>query len=97
MNGSTPVSEALCAARRYTDEERFKRDKERIEKTEELLEKVSECQIQNSEILKNHDEKLADHEKRLDEIEHQPKAWMDKIISGIIAAAVAFLMGTVLK
>ena len=94
---TTPVSESLCAARRQVEAERFARDKERLEKTEELLEKVSECQIQNSEILKNHDEKLADHEKRLDEIEHQPKVWWDKIISGVIAAIVAFVMGVVLK
>lgn len=93
----TYVPESLCAARRQVDDERFARDKERIEKTEELLVKLSECQIQNSEILKNHHEKIADHEKRLDEIEHQPKAWLDKIISGIIAAVVAFVMGVVLK
>lgn len=93
----TYVPENLCAARRKMDDERFSRDKERIEKTEKLLDKLTECQIQNSEILKNHHEKIADHEKRLDEIEHQPKAWLDKIISGIIAAVVAFVMGVVLK
>lgn len=93
----TPVTESLCAARRQVDDERFNRDKERIEKTEKLLDKLTECQIQNSEILKNHHDQLADHEKRLDEIEHQPKVWWDKVISGIIAAAVAFLTGVLLK
>lgn len=93
----TPVTEKLCAARRQVDDERFNRDKERLEKTEELLNKVSECQIQLTEIMKSHDDKIADHEKRLDEIEHQPKVWWDKIISGLIAAVVAFVMGVVLK
>ena len=94
---NTPVSEAVCQARQQVNAERSAREKERLEKTEELLGKVSECQIQLTEMMKNHDEKLADHEKRLDEIEHQPKVWWDKIISGIIAAAVAFLMGVMLK
>ena len=78
-------------------DERFARDKERIDKIDELLKKLSDCQIQLTEIEKTNQEKLADHEKRLDEIEHRPLGWVDKAISGIIAAAVAFLMGVVLK
>ena len=91
------VPEALCQERIKRQEERFARDKERMEKTEELLNKVSECQIQLTEISKAHDDKIADHEKRLDEIEHQPKDRMDKIINGFISAIVAFIMGVILN
>ena len=94
---TTPVTEEVCKAMRQVDDERFARDKERLEKTEELISKMSEVQIQTTEILKNYESKLADHEKRLDEIEHQPKAWLDKIISGGIAAIVAFVMGVILQ
>ena len=97
MSNNNPVTEDVCAARRVLNDERFGRDKERLEKTEELLNKVSECQIQLTEISKTHAGKIADHEKRLDDIEHQPKAWMDKIISGIIAAAISFAMGYLLN
>ena len=78
-------------------DERFARDKERIDKIDELLRKLSDCQIQLTEIEKNNQDKLADHEKRLDEIEHRPRDWVDKAVSGMIAAAVAFLMGVILK
>lgn len=94
---NTPVNEALCAERRRIEEERFRRDKDRLDSLEPLMRKLSECTVQNAQIIKAHESKLDDHEKRLDEIEHQPKAWMDKIISGIIAAAVAALMGMLIK
>lgn len=97
MNDNPFVTEPLCQERRKIEEERLARDKERLDRYEELLSKVSSCQIQLTEISKNHESKLTDHEKRIDEIEHQPKAWMDKIISGIIAAVVAALMGVVFK
>lgn len=90
---NTPVNEAVCAARRKIDDERFSRDKDRLDNIEPLMRKLSECTVQNAQIIKAHESKLSDHEKRLDEIEHQPKAWMDKIWSGIIAAAVAAMMG----
>lgn len=93
----TPVTEALCFERRQIEEERLSRDKERLDKSEELLHKVSECQIELTAMTKKHEEKLIDHEKRIDEIEQRPADWMDKIISGVIAAVVAFLMGVVLK
>lgn len=94
---NTPVPESVCQARQQVHAERLARDKERLERNDELLAKVSECQIQLTEMVKHHDEKLNDHEKRLDEIEHQPKVWWDKIISGVIAAVVAFVMGMILK
>ena len=87
----------VCDIYQKMNDERFARDKERLDKIEELTTKISECNIQLSEVVKAYNEKLIDHEKRLDEIEHQPKAWMDKIFSGVIAAIVSFVMGVVLK
>lgn len=87
----------VCDVYQKMNDERFARDKERLDKIEELTAKISECNIQLSEVVKAYNEKLIDHEKRLDEIEHQPKAWMDKIFSGVIAAIVSFVMGVVLK
>lgn len=83
--------------RKLLCDERFARDKERIEKSEKLLEKLVECNIQLTDMAKNHEKTLGDHEKRLDEIEHRPRDWVDKAISGIIAAVVSFLMGVVFK
>lgn len=86
----------VCEVYQRMNDERFARDKERIKRLEDLTEKVSECNIQLSEITKSHNEKIAEHDKRLDEIEHRPGALWDKVISGVIAAAVAFLMGVIL-
>ena len=47
--------------------------------------------------LGEHDGKLADHEKRIEGVEHRPITWFDKVVSGIIAAVVAAMMGLFLK
>ncbi len=86
-----------CELMQKLYDERFTRDKERIEHIEDLTTKVSECNIKLSEMVKAHNDKLADHDKRLDDIENRPTALWDKVISGVIAAVVAFLMGVVLK
>lgn len=91
------MNDSVCEARGQLYDERFDRDKKRIEKLEDLTAKVSECNIKLSTIVNNHNDKLNDHEKRLDDIENRPANLWDKVVSGIIAAAVAFLMGVVLK
>lgn len=91
------MNDIACEERGKRYDERFDRDLRRIEKVEDLTAKISECNVKLSEIIKNHNEKLGDHEKRLDAIESRPTQWWDKIISGVIAAAVAFLMGVMLN
>lgn len=91
------VSEAVCQARQQLQAERMNRDKERLDKTEELLAEVSRCAIKLTDITDAHEKKLAEHEKRLGEIEQRPRTWIDKVIAGVIAAAVTFIMGLILK
>ena len=92
-----PVSEQLCRERRIVEEERFRRDKERLDKMDKLTEKLSQCTVQNAQIIKHHEEKLIDHERRIDNIEHRPGSWWDKVITGLIAAAVAALWSLLAK
>ena len=77
-------------------DERFERDKERLNKLEKLTEEVSKCSIRLSEMVENDRKDIEDHERRIDAIEHKPSDMWDKIISGIIAAVVAFLVGGIL-
>lgn len=91
------MNEAVCDERGKRYDERFDRDLRRIEKVEELTAEMGKCNVKLSTIIQNHDERLGDHEKRLDAIEERPTQWWDKIISGVIAAAVAFLMSAMLK
>ena len=44
----------------------------------------------------DHD-KIEEHDKRLHAIEERPRDRVDKALSGVIAAIVAFLMGVLLK
>ena len=91
------MSENFCDEREKLCAERFGRDKERLGKLEDLTAKTSECVIKLSEIARQSDGRLTDHEKRLDELEHRPAGLWDKVTSGMVAAAVAFLMSAVLK
>jgi hypothetical protein len=91
------MNDAACEERGKRYDERFDRDLRRIEKLEDLTAKISECNVKLSEIIKTNNEKLGDHEKRLDAIESRPTQWWDKVISGIIAAAVTVLMGVIMK
>lgn len=52
----TPVTEALCAARRQTDDERFARDKSRLGKAEARLDDVEKLMHQLSECNTNADD-----------------------------------------
>ena len=91
------VTKEMCEAHRELNTERLARDKERLDKLEALTTKVSECSIRLSEMVEADHEKIADHDQRLTEIENRPRDWIDKVISGAIAAVVAFLMGVILK
>lgn len=90
------MNEAVCAEHEKLCDERFARDKERIEKLEDLTGKIGECNIRLTGIAEQHDAKLKDHESRLDELERRPGNLWDKVISGIIAAVVAYVMAIVL-
>lgn len=90
------ISEQVCEVMQKLNDERFARDKERLDKLEELTTKVSECNLQMSEMVKAHNDKLDAYDKRLQQIEDRPRDWIDKIISGAIAAIVAFVMGVIL-
>ena len=91
------MNENFCDEREKLCAERFGRDKERLGKLEDLTAKTSECVIKLSEIARQNGGRLTDHEKRLDELERRPSGLWDKAVSGIIAAAAAFLMAAILK
>lgn len=91
------MNDQYCAEHEKLCDERFARDKERIDKLENLTGKIGECNIKLSALVEHHDDKLKDHEGRLDDLESRPGNLWDKVISGIIAAVVAFVMGALLK
>lgn len=91
------MNENVCAEHEKLCDERFARDKHDIDELKQLTRKVSECSIKLSGIAEQHNEKLKDHESRLDELERRPGNLWDKVIAGIIAAVVAYVMGVVLK
>jgi septation ring formation regulator EzrA len=100
----TPVTEAMCAARRQLDDERFARDKSRLgkaearlNKLEDLMHEISECNVKLTALIEKNAETVDDHEERLTEIEKKPGTYWDKVIAGIIGAAVAALMALVLS
>lgn len=99
----TPVTEAMCAARRQLDDERFARDKSRLgkaearlDKLEDLAHEISECNVKLTALIEKNAETVADHEDRITEIEKKPGTYWDKVIAGIIGAAVAALMALVI-
>lgn len=98
------VTEQLCAARRNMDDERFGRDKSRLDKAEtrldnmeNLLREVSECNAKLTIMVENLQKSDDDHESRITDIEKKPGSYWDKIVAGIIGAAVAALMAIVFK
>lgn len=98
------VTEQLCAARRSADDERFGRDKSRLDKAEErlddmekLLHQVSECNAKLTIMVENLKKSDEDHEERISDIEKKPGSYWEKIVAGVIGAAVAALMAIVLK
>lgn len=98
------VTEQLCAARRNTDDERFGRDKSRLDKEEKriddmekLLHEVSECNAKLTIMVENLNKSSDDHEDRITDLEKKPGVYWDKIVAGIIGAAVAALMAVVLR
>lgn len=91
------MDKTVCAEHEKLCDERFARDKHDIDELKQLTRKVSECSIKLSGIAEQHNEKLKDHETRLDELERRPGNLWDKVVAGIIAAAVAYLMGVVMK
>lgn len=98
------VTEQLCAARRNTDDERFGRDKTRLDKAEKrlddmekLMHEMSECNAKLTIMVENLKKSDEDHEDRITEIEKKPGSYWEKIVAGIIGAAVAALMAIVLK
>lgn len=96
----TPVTEALCTARRQTDDERFARDKSRLGKAEarlddmeRLMHQLSECNTKLTAIIEAQTKDFEDHEARLTEIEKKPGSYWDKVVAALIGAAVAALVG----
>ena len=96
----TPVTEALCAARRQTDDERFARDKSRLGKAEarlddmeKLMHQLSECNTKLTAIIEAQTKDIEDHEARLTEIEKKPGTYWDKVVAALIGAAVTALVG----
>lgn len=104
MNNDCYVTEQLCAARRHTDEERFGRDNTRLDKAEsrlddmeKLLHQVSECNAKLTVMVESLKQVDEDHEDRISDLEKKPGAYWEKIVAGVIGAAVAAFMALVLK
>ena len=102
MSENCFVTEQLCEARRNTDDERFARDKSRLGKAEERLtdiEKVmretSECNVKLTVMVEGLNKSNDNHERRITDIEKKPGTYWDKIVAGIIGAAVSALMALI--
>lgn len=100
----TPVTEAMCEARRRLHDERFDRDfsrldkaEGRLEKLEDLMHEVSKCSEKLTTLVEANTKTERNHEERITEIEKKPGTYWDKVIAGIIGAAVAALMALVLS
>ena len=78
-------------------EARSKSNSHRLDKLEDLMRVNSECNVKLTALIEKNAEKVDDHEDRITEIEKKPGTYWDKVISGIIGAAVAALMALVLS
>lgn len=100
----TPVTEAMCIARRQLDDERFARDKERLgsaetrlDNLEKVMREMSECNAKLTVLIENQSKTVDDHENRITDIEKRPGTYWDKVLAGIIGAAVAALMALIIN
>lgn len=90
------VSKAVCNANNKLLDERFARDKADILKHEEAIVKLTQLTTEIGQLVKQHDETIQKHETRLNTLEHKPSLWLDRILYGIIAAAIAALVAALL-
>jgi len=86
------VTKEVYEADRKTLDERFSRDNARLKELEDMQKEFLRLSGQLTEILKNQTDQLKNHECRIGEIEKRPAAWLDRIIGGIVAAAVATIV-----
>ena len=94
---NNPVTTAYCQEHGKVVDERFKRDKEDLQRHEDTLKKLSELTAEISALVRQNNEDIDDHENRISTLEKKPSLWLDRIISGIIAAVGAALVAAVLK
>lgn len=87
----------LCDERSEHFKEQLALGKERMDKHSETLDRLDKLITEMATISKNHDETLRLHEKRLQGLEKRPGTLWDKVISGIISAAVAAFMALIVN
>ena len=83
------ISQHEFVGRKELCDERFARDKKRISDAEDGLDRLTTLVTELAGIVKANTESNADHEKRIRAIESRGGQWLDKIIAGVIGAAVA--------
>lgn len=78
-------------------EERFAQVKDRLNKQEEKLDDIQRLTIEMSELNKSLIASMKEQGKRIAALEEKPTKRWDLVISAIISAAVAALMGFIIK
>ncbi len=91
------VSTAFCNEHNRMLDERFRRDKADLDKHEKSIAEVTKLCTEIGQLIKQHDDVIKQHESRIDTLEHKPSVWLDRIISGIVAAVIAALVTAALK
>lgn len=78
-------------------ERRLESGNKRMDKHSETIDRLDRLITELAAINKRYDAALQDQDERLKAIEERRGTWWDKVISGIISAAVAAFMALVLR
>ncbi|MEA5047887.1 MAG: hypothetical protein VB034_04670 [Eubacteriales bacterium] len=78
-------------------DERFKRDKEDIQDSKASLEDLTRLVTEMAAMQKQSMAQTADQETRIRALESRGGAWLDRIISLVLGALIAYLASIVLK
>lgn len=91
------VSKDFCNEHSRMIDERFGRDKEDLDKHEKSIAEITKLSAEIGQLIKQHDDVIKQHETRIDTLEHKPSVWLDRILSGVVAAVIAALVAAVLS
>ena len=91
------VNTDVCNERYRHFERELDNGKERMDKHSETLDRLDRLITEMATLNRTSSETLQKHEERIGSLENRPGALWDKVISGVIAAAVAAFMAYVLK
>ncbi len=91
------VNSEFCNERYRHFERELDNGKVRMDKHSETLDRLDRLITEMATLNRTSSETLQKHEERIGSLENRPGALWDKVISGVIAAAVAAFMAYVLK